>query len=351
MTIISVSGPAVALKVRKMKSKKALILALAVIFFLLFSTRALGAQESGNLLVNGNFETEDTTGWTWDKGTTGTGTWVGVVEPDLYGNHYLKMAKDWWGYNRFYQDITGTTADLDISCSLRPVQLGTAGVWSIQEGVSFMVALFDDDNVRRGYVQHYFATYHTYTTTGANINIKLGNAAQTDWVQVSYNLKDLVLSYDPTFDFSEITLIRVYTKLWQAGHAREWAIGYFDDVSVKIPTIPAEIDINPDTLNTKSKGKWITAYLQLPAELDVYDIDVSTVTLGYLDETIPAEEAPVHIGDENNDGILDLMVKFKRADVTALLAGINGYACLTVSGELTGCGYFLGEDDIRVKSK
>lgn len=43
--------------------------------------------------------------------------------------------------------------------------------------------------------------------------------------------------------------------------------------------IPAAIDIDPNTLNWISKGRWITCYIELPEGYDVGDIDVSTITL------------------------------------------------------------------------
>jgi hypothetical protein len=43
--------------------------------------------------------------------------------------------------------------------------------------------------------------------------------------------------------------------------------------------IIASIDIKPDTLNLKSKGNWITAYIELPEGSNVGDIDCSTIRL------------------------------------------------------------------------
>lgn len=76
--------------------------------------------------------------------------------------------------------------------------------------------------------------------------------------------------------------------------------------------VSAVIDIDPDTLNLKSKGKWITCYIELPEGYDVADINLSTVI---LENTVYAEPAPAQIGDYDGDGIADLMVKFDRQEI------------------------------------
>ncbi len=40
-----------------------------------------------------------------------------------------------------------------------------------------------------------------------------------------------------------------------------------------------EVDIDPDTLNLDSKGKWITAYIEMSGGYDVRLIDKSTILL------------------------------------------------------------------------
>lgn len=110
-----------------------------------------------------------------------------------------------------------------------------------------------------------------------------------------------------------------------------------------LPTIEGCADIDPDTLNLKSKGKWITCYIELPEGYDVADIDVSTIK---LNDTVPAEAKPTAIGDYDGDGIADLMVKFDRSAVQALLQ--EGEVELTVTGELTDETPFEGSDTIRV---
>lgn len=121
------------------------------------------------------------------------------------------------------------------------------------------------------------------------------------------------------------------------------------------PVLSATIDINPNVLNLRSRGKWITASIELPEDYDVADINVSTIM---LNDTIPAEMHPVSIGDEDDDGILDLVVKFDRAKVvqyilnsvnmTELLEERFMTITLTLTGELNDGIPFQGNDTIRI---
>ena len=108
------------------------------------------------------------------------------------------------------------------------------------------------------------------------------------------------------------------------------------------PVVTAIIDINPYTLNLKSKGKWITAYIELPEGYNVSDIDVSTIM---LNDAVPAELHPTEVGDYDTDGIPDLMVKFDREDLVAILS--VGETTLTITGEVNGT-QFEGSDTIKV---
>jgi flagellar hook assembly protein FlgD len=112
--------------------------------------------------------------------------------------------------------------------------------------------------------------------------------------------------------------------------------------------IEATIDIDPDTLNLKSKGKWITAYIEIPG-YDVSKINISSIL---LNGTVPAETNQKYgfvkdpeIGDYDNDGIPDLMVKFDRSAVEEIVS--PGNVTLTLTGEINGRS-FEGSDTIKV---
>ena len=111
----------------------------------------------------------------------------------------------------------------------------------------------------------------------------------------------------------------------------------------------AQVDVDPDTLNLKSKGKWITCYIELPQSMDVKEIDVTTVKISDINGNsvdIPAETHPSGIGDHDGNGIPDLMVKFDRSEVEDQSS--PGDAAITITGELKDGTVFEGDDTIRV---
>ena len=117
------------------------------------------------------------------------------------------------------------------------------------------------------------------------------------------------------------------------------------EVDIILP-VQATINITPDTLNLRSKGKWITAYIELPEGYAASDIDITTVL---LNDVIQAEPKPVAIGDSNRNGINDLMVKFDRMLVLEILTSAEKVE-ITISGEVAGI-VFEGTDIVRVKNK
>lgn len=106
----------------------------------------------------------------------------------------------------------------------------------------------------------------------------------------------------------------------------------------------AELNLDPDILNLKSKGKWVTAYIELPAEYNVEDIDITTLL---LQDSILAEFSPTCIGDHDDDGILDLMVKFDRTSLQSLLS-VGDSVEISLSGSLTNGLSFSAVDTIKV---
>ena len=115
----------------------------------------------------------------------------------------------------------------------------------------------------------------------------------------------------------------------------EWATGSF---RAGIWEVGATVDIDPDTLNLVSQGKWITVYAVIETVYDEKAIDVSTVKLNGV---IKAEW-----GDVQDNGCL--MVKFDRASVIELIPEGVDEVTLTVSGEFTDGVRFTGSDTITI---
>lgn len=115
--------------------------------------------------------------------------------------------------------------------------------------------------------------------------------------------------------------------------------------------IEAAIDIHPDTLNRKSKGKWVTAYIQLPEGYDPEDIAIDTVMISAIDDNPVAEpllaaSSPTGTGDYNGDCIADLMVKFDRKTLIRMVS--PGNCKITVTGALNDDTTFIGSDTVKV---
>ena len=111
--------------------------------------------------------------------------------------------------------------------------------------------------------------------------------------------------------------------------------------------ISATVDIAQDCINLNTTGKWITAYIEFPANYNVSDIQVTTIS---LNDTIPAEHQPTSIGDYDNDGIPDFMVIFNRTKIVDWISpkvATFANVTLTLVG-LSRTGVFIGSDIVKV---
>ncbi|MEW6222692.1 MAG: hypothetical protein AB1476_05240, partial [Candidatus Hadarchaeota archaeon] len=114
--------------------------------------------------------------------------------------------------------------------------------------------------------------------------------------------------------------------------------------------VPAIVDIDPNTLNLKSKGMWITAYIELP-EGHPEDIDTNSVK---LNGAVSVESSTSYgfvkdqqLVDRDADGLPELMVKFDRSAVQKLLQ--PGNVKLTIGGNFVDLLPFEGSGTIKVR--
>ena len=134
-----------------------------------------------------------------------------------------------------------------------------------------------------------------------------------------------------------------------------------DDETIQITVenviLQATVDIDPDTLNLKSKGQWITVYIELPEGYDPRQIDLDTVKLNGEVGAVTdpkygfVSDPNCYLTDKDEDGILERMVKFDRGAVQGLFLKSGNYT-VTISGQLLGWPAqpdFSGSDTIRVK--
>ncbi|TKJ42992.1 hypothetical protein CEE36_05770 [candidate division TA06 bacterium B3_TA06] len=143
------------------------------------------------------------------------------------------------------------------------------------------------------------------------------------------------------------------------GNPRIIAVVDMGAFEYQVPVIEATIDFDPDKLNFASKGKWVTCYIELPPDYSVEDINTSTVAITRIDgeklDPLLYREGPTEIGDYDEDGIADLMVKFDREKLIDILKSM-GYGDgdvveLTVGGKLLNGKLFAGSDTVEIIDK
>jgi hypothetical protein len=141
----------------------------------------------------------------------------------------------------------------------------------------------------------------------------------------------------------------------------------FSDVAVPDDrlVIPTLIQIDPNTINLKAKGDWITVYIELSKrpwfpDIDVTQIDIDTVKLdNYLmqNNKVSAENSPeydfvtdpnLYLTDHDGDGKLERMVKFDLAKVQNILQPNDGVS-IEVTGSLDDGRPFYGLTFINVR--
>ncbi len=208
-------------------------------------------------------------------------------------------------------------------------------------------------------------TSHVDDMSGPGLSLDLDSSGRP---HISYQSRDDNLKHawwsgsawlNETVD--DNTTVGTYSSMRIDGND-EIHISYFDKARVmvkyattkKLPIggIETSIDIHPNTLNLKSKGKFITAHIELEGA-DVRGINASSIRLNgaispVLDEKygfVTSEDS--YIVDHNENGLPERMVKFWRSEVQEILdVGLS--VTITVTGQLFDGTPFSGTDEIRV---
>jgi hypothetical protein len=106
------------------------------------------------------------------------------------------------------------------------------------------------------------------------------------------------------------------------------------------PPIQADVRIVPRTISLASSGKWIAAFLRLPEEYNIADIDPNSI---FLENEIEPER--FWLSEDNQIAL----IKFDREQVRNILS--VGKIELTITGYLMDGQLFDGTDTIRILNK
>ena len=291
----------------------------------------------------------------WEVLFSGKSSYVSdVVAHNGTKSFRLDSNPSWARMDYVYLEEVPDRLKCEVSICLDPSQ-GKAAIAGFMKGVGSQGPSWNRFSVSTVHGRAFFesADLGTYTpgtwcTLRADLDFtSLEAAVWRDGQLIAEGVPIAPKEFDhPTYGHVVMNRWGVASHNYSGGSAN---VVYFDDVRIEAlpPTIEAAIDIDPDTLNLNSKGKWITCYIELPENYDVEDIDVSTIK---LNNQVPAESHPTGIGDEDDDGVPDLMVKFDREAVQKILQA-GDEVDITVTGELKDETSFEGSDTIRVIDK
>jgi hypothetical protein len=109
---------------------------------------------------------------------------------------------------------------------------------------------------------------------------------------------------------------------------------------VNVQALPVSVYFAPSRLNLKSKGKWVTATIRVPAGYEARAIDANNLYLVVGDECIKASKVYPYRWHRKRHKkkyhrIRELKAKFDRQALIAALGNTTGIASLTVSGEIS----------------
>jgi len=192
--------------------------------------------------------------------------------------------------------------------------------------------------------------FNTSSLNGTYINITLidvvtdtaiavyygSSSSETDLTGMTGISQQLRLSANFQFDNKTAPALYDWSLNWSANRT--------------VPKKEGCVDIDPNTLNLKSQGNWITVYIEPKDGRDPENINVSTVIIynaSRPNETVAAELWPTTVGDHDNDSLPDRMVKFDRAGVQAIV-GVGNNVTLWVEGYYEDGTHFKCSDAIRV---
>jgi YVTN family beta-propeller protein len=143
-------------------------------------------------------------------------------------------------------------------------------------------------------------------------------------------------------DPSEVAIDPRGTGVVLVSNAGDNTVSVFDPSHSAVPIV-ADVEVNPRTLNLKSKGRYVEGRIELPLPYSARDIVVSSVL---LQGVVPAETDGFSYEDKDADGLEELVVKFDRAAFQAAIP-CGEVVPVRITGSVPP-NTFAGDDTIRV---
>ena len=114
--------------------------------------------------------------------------------------------------------------------------------------------------------------------------------------------------------------------------------------------IETVIGIHPETLNLKSKGKWVTCYVEAPEGCSVSDIEPASVIISHLGSHPVNIKSESYKMIENRDGDSELMMKYRSSEFISAIVGNNmeNPVKVRVNGRLYDNTPFVGSAKINL---
>ncbi|MBI4657151.1 MAG: fibronectin type III domain-containing protein [Elusimicrobia bacterium] len=127
-----------------------------------------------------------------------------------------------------------------------------------------------------------------------------------------------------------------------------------------VKELKISLDFDPDTLNLKSQGQYVTAYMEITGLRTAQEIKPETIKIASINDNLLPTPLPIvletagksgklkfaEIGDYNENNISDLMVKFDRQKLIEILP-LGEQVKLTIEENFTDNSKFITEDYIR----
>jgi hypothetical protein len=183
----------------------------------------------------------------------------------------------------------------------------------------------------------------TYSPGSIPVNISTHDlfGVSSVWYNVKRNTGDWVYASNRTYTSptSMLAFVEGDYQIFAWAENNLGVVGKNSDVRFSVRSGGTIIDIKPETLNLKSRGRWITVHLTPPEGYGPDDIDINSVKFEFNDEQIDVEWGNIQGGA--------LMVKFSRSEVSDVLSPGENVE-ITISGELEDDTPFGGSDTIRI---